>query len=307
MNIFYLKCFIVVADTLNFTKAAERLNMSQSALSKAISSMENEIGHSLFRRDKRSVYLTALGKQFFTDARHIVYSYESALENVSIISKQKKGLLTLGFYGYSSYDFLSDIINNFTLQYPDIAVNLIDGSCERLTTLFKAERLDACILPDVKSDFVSPCVTATIYKDEYSIVVPSDHYLANSEHVSLATLANETFIVLNQHRDFLGQVIPNSNVVQKIFSHLNFSPKRILGCAEIYNIPVYVACHKGISILAKHMKKYSPASVRFLDFDHSNIFYNSKLIWHEHNQSPCLDKFIDFLKKSNPEFNPVKQ
>ncbi|MBE9018908.1 LysR family transcriptional regulator, partial [Chroococcidiopsidales cyanobacterium LEGE 13417] len=97
MNIEWLRCFVVLAKTLNFRRAAEQLHMAQPSLSRAIAQLESELGVKLVNRTTRQVQLTTAGKVFLTEAQAILQRTEQAIRAVRQTAIQASGRLGVGF------------------------------------------------------------------------------------------------------------------------------------------------------------------------------------------------------------------
>ena len=303
MNIFHLQCFSTLADILNFTKAAQALNMTQSALSKVIVSLETELNCKLFFRDKRNVQLTSSGRYFLPCARGILRLYEKTVLGLSLLEDHYEGVLRIGFLGYSTYFFFPEIIKKFQKQYPKIYMQILDGTQDKLLSYISKKEVDFCALIDLKLDTLNGCRSGILYEDEYCIVLPSEHPLADRDEVSLDEFKNDTFITLNQHSDDLGFLIPNGSVIANACSIYGFTPKFTLGCSELFNLPVMIACNKGISILAKHMETYYSNDIRFIKIKDCQYNYYTKGVWHSDNDNPCLMTFLNFLENEIPSFH----
>ncbi len=95
MELRHLRCFIVLAEELHFTRAAERLHIEQPPLSRAIKELEDELGAVLFDRDRRGTRLTAAGAVFLQDTRRLFTVLEQARENVKAVAAGLRGSLRI--------------------------------------------------------------------------------------------------------------------------------------------------------------------------------------------------------------------
>lgn len=86
MELRHLRCFVVLAEELHFTRAAERLHIEQSPLSRTIKELEDDLGALLFNRDRRGTRLTDAGKAFLLDVRRLFTTLDQARENVKAVS-----------------------------------------------------------------------------------------------------------------------------------------------------------------------------------------------------------------------------
>lgn len=93
MDLRHLRCFLVLAEELHFSRAAERLHMEQSPLSRIIKDLEEELGTALFDRNRRGTRLTISGQIFFTDISRLFAVLEQAKENLKAVSEGARGIL----------------------------------------------------------------------------------------------------------------------------------------------------------------------------------------------------------------------
>ena len=123
MNIENLQYFICLVETLNFTKAAQRCHIAQTAMSRYISGLEKNLGVRLFERDKRNVRLTKAGRQFYEDAVRIQEQYRTMIYNVKHAEKNEKRTLSLGF-GLYEFSRLSQALSEFFQFHPEIQLKI---------------------------------------------------------------------------------------------------------------------------------------------------------------------------------------
>src|SRR3954447_14356984 len=106
-----LRCFLAIAEEMHFRRAAARLNMTQPPLSRQLQHLERALGVDLVERSSRFVQLTAAGKAFLVDARHILRaSEEEALLTVRRVAQGEGGVITLGFILATSYSLLPRLV-----------------------------------------------------------------------------------------------------------------------------------------------------------------------------------------------------
>src|SRR5262247_3868968 len=102
-DLWQLRYFIAVAETLHFGRAAERLHISQPPLSRAIRALEEALGAKLFARTKRRVELTPAGAQLLDEARRLLAQLERATHQVRAIASGEQGRLRIGFVSLADY------------------------------------------------------------------------------------------------------------------------------------------------------------------------------------------------------------
>src|SRR5262245_37732447 len=127
MKLQQLRQFVTLAETLNFHRAAERLNMAQPPLSISIRKLEEELGAQLFVRGQQGVQLTAEGHAALDDARLSLPHAEQVQRAVRETSAGERGGLRIGFVGSATYHLLPRLLKGFRVSYPLIDVTLAES------------------------------------------------------------------------------------------------------------------------------------------------------------------------------------
>lgn len=128
VNLRHLRAFIAVARDGNFTRAAEHLLLSQSALTVTIRQLEEELGVSLFNRTTRQVTLTVDGENFLESAERVVRDFEEAITGVRQSAAQRGGQVSIAVLPSVAIRLLPDILQRFHESYPDIRITLRDDN-----------------------------------------------------------------------------------------------------------------------------------------------------------------------------------
>ncbi|GGX95232.1 LysR family transcriptional regulator [Massilia dura] len=119
-----LRCFVAVAEELHFSRAAERLNMTQPPLSRQIRLLEHHVGVQLLERSSRVVRLTAAGRAFFPEAARILRLAEEAAFTARRAAKGEQGTLAIGFTSASGYSLLPEVVRRLRDRSPGISLTL---------------------------------------------------------------------------------------------------------------------------------------------------------------------------------------
>ena len=195
MNTFQLSCFLAVADTLNFARAAEQLNVTQPAVTHQIRSLETELNTKLFRRTTRIVELTSSGILFQDDARSILATALRAKGRFQNPSSQKFQEFSIGCHSYTQLFLLPQVLKEMRQTYPQIFPRLRVVPFQHLHRLLEEEEVDAIIgfqEPDYKK---LPGTYKEMAKVPVVCVCPSDSPLAVLPSVSLSALEQEKLIL----------------------------------------------------------------------------------------------------------------
>lgn len=145
MTIFQLQCFITTAEYRNFSKAAERLYVSQPAITKAIRTLEDELHFPLFNRNSRSVVLTKAGESFLSDSRRIVKILQTGIEKARLITMQGQRILHIGTSMPENLSYLATLFRQFHEDYPDALINIKKVASEQLASMLETGMIDGAI------------------------------------------------------------------------------------------------------------------------------------------------------------------
>src|ERR1700758_4789189 len=147
MELRHLKYFVVVAEELHFTRAAERLGIGQPPLSLQIRRLEREIGATLFRRLWRGVELAEAGGLLLDNARHILALVDRTCADVQKLSRGDIGQLRVGFAGATYFQpLVPAIIREYRIQRPDVVLSPEQSNTPSLVEGLVEGRVDAAFI-----------------------------------------------------------------------------------------------------------------------------------------------------------------
>lgn len=184
----------MLAETLNFSRAAERLHIAQPALSVSIQKLENEFGTRLFERTSSGVLLAPAGKAGLIEARRLMYHGEQLQRSVTAAADGTGGQLRIGFVGSAIYRLIPTLIPGFRTLYPDVELVLREATSASIIAMLNEEALDLGI---VRTPLLQAhgATLRTLQRDRLLLALPNTHALAGRKDLSLAELAGEAFIV----------------------------------------------------------------------------------------------------------------
>lgn len=194
MELYTMSYVLAVADSGNFSLAAQACHVGQPALSQQIAKLERELGVPLFYRNSRGATLTEAGKEFVLRAREILSRTEALEAEMSVFAGLHKGSLTLGIITSLQCIDFGDMLSSFCYNYPDISVNIIQDGTHRLVDLLLERKIDLAFLNRPLTELPQSLDFAKLGEDCYSLAVPSRHPLAGRGTVSLTELKDERFI-----------------------------------------------------------------------------------------------------------------
>lgn len=244
MEIRQLRTLIALVDSqFNMSRAAEHLNLVQSALSQQLNHLENELGAKLFaRKGKRLKNLTSVGEEVLKQAKIIL----SATDNIRSAGKEYTesdfGVLKIGTTHTQARYILPPIIKLFSQLYPNVELQIHQGTPLQLVQLAMNYEVDFSICTEALSDNsqfeLIPC-----YQWNRSLIVLPDHPLANKKDISLENLCD--YPVITYVTGFTG-----SKHVIETFKQSKLQPHIVLSAADSDIIKAYVREGMGIGIIA---------------------------------------------------------
>ncbi|MBO5565702.1 MAG: LysR family transcriptional regulator [Succinivibrio sp.] len=187
--------FKAVVDKMNFYEAAEICNVSQSAVSQQIKSLEEELGVLLLKRHNRSFSLTEAGKIFYRRATVILSDIEIMKNEVIKTQRHNRTNLRIGYLmNYEGYE-LQNAVASFMHRNPNSEIDLIPGTHESLYELLRTERIDIAF-NDQRRAFSDDYKNIELAELYYSVEISKFHPYANLSEIEVADLKNFSCIVV---------------------------------------------------------------------------------------------------------------
>lgn len=193
MELRHLRYFVILAEELHFTRAAERLHIEQPPLSRAIKELEDELGAVLFDRDRRGTQPTSAGVAFLQDVRRVFAALEQARENVKAIAAGLQGSLRIAISDGTVDQRLSAFLAHCREEEPDIEI--------RLTEVPLAEQLRGLRSGDFTIGFAHTAevgeeiIAEPIWHDPLILAVPARHPLLAHKEVPLSELVSYPLVL----------------------------------------------------------------------------------------------------------------
>ncbi len=193
MELFQVRYVLAAAETLNFTRAAERCNISQPALTKAVKSLEDELGAPIFTREGKRVRLSNFGRSILPTLRQM----QEHAERTKLMAQQHRLLdkvpVRLGVLGTIGSVRLARYLAAFQLGFEGVEVEVTEGRLPELLNRLDQGQLDLAI--------VNPCDGVPeslhahpLYTEKYVAVLPPDHPLAERNSVRLKDLSGQPYV-----------------------------------------------------------------------------------------------------------------
>lgn len=187
--------FCKVIEVGSFTKVAEQMGYSQSAISQMIKTLEQEIGTVLINRRKDGISLTKDGEQFLPYIQSIYHAEESLREKQCEMKGMENSIIRIGTFTSVSRNILPSLMMRFKELYPGVNFVLSQGEYTSIGKWVQNGNVDFGF---VSTEAVSDIKMKALFQDEMMAVLPMNHHLAKKNSVSLKELAQESFILLDE-------------------------------------------------------------------------------------------------------------
>ncbi|MEV3963810.1 LysR substrate-binding domain-containing protein [Nocardia sp. NPDC050193] len=195
MELRQLEYFVAVAEEQNFTRAAQRVHISQSGVSAQIRALEKELGAELFDRSARTATLTVAGKAALEHARIALDAAEALAQAVGEVTDLIRGTLTVGMVIGCTITPLFDALADFHRAHPGVEISLLEDNSDRLTEAVRAGALDVALIGTATAE-PDGVEALTLIRDELVAAVPTGHPLAARQRVTLAELCAHPLVCM---------------------------------------------------------------------------------------------------------------
>ncbi|PYY68907.1 LysR family transcriptional regulator [Pseudomonas jessenii] len=239
MTLTQLEIFSLVAELHGFTAAANRLGISQSAVSHALKSLEQELGVELLRRHQSRIELSDIGQQLLLRARAMLGLANTLRQEAADARGMKRGTLRIGSFGpTSSIKLLPLILQQYRATHPGIEVHIDEGPDRQVLQWLEERRIDIgfVVLPEERFD------TVALVEDQMVALLPAGHPLASYDSLSLKDLCHTPFVLTEAG---------SSELVSRLFTTARLTPNIRYRCSQLMSTLDVVARGDGVTVVAE--------------------------------------------------------
>lgn len=260
MNINQIKYFLVAAQCLSFTKAANQLYITQPALSRQIQIMEEELGVLLFVRTSRRMQLTPAGVILKERFKSIYDNYTDAVVKARNAYQGLTGELRVGILeGTYVGDLFPHVLQYFSDRYPNVDIKISNYSFGTLVDKLNCDELDLILTLRFDIEKLADVDYRVVQKTRDHIVVHKDHPLAKQDSVKLEDLKGETFIMVS-----IEDSTVSSRLILDGFKRSGVVP-RVKFAPSIQAVMLWIQANVGVGMLDSRNIMFNSPTVKFLD------------------------------------------
>ncbi|WP_405615870.1 LysR family transcriptional regulator [Streptomyces sp. NBC_00076] len=296
MELRQLEYFVAVAEEQNFTRAAERVHISQSGVSAQIRQLERELGAELFDRSTRTATLTVAGKAALEPARAALAAAGAVGQAVGQVTGLIRGRLTVGMVTGCTLTPLFDALAAFHRAHPGVEISLLEDNSDRLVEGVRAGAVDLALVGTATAT-PDGLDALTIISERLVAAVPAGHPLANKRRVTLRDLAAHPIVCM-----------PPGTGLRTVFDRAcaaqNIQPAIALQASAADAIADLAARGLGIAILSDSMAESYRDRLTVRPIDDVEQPALLALIW-KGTHNPSVRELLTYSRKAFTKSDPA--
>ncbi|MBY0086548.1 LysR family transcriptional regulator [Brevibacillus brevis] len=233
MTLTQLQVFVAVAKAGSFTRAAEEIGFTQSAVSQMIQSLEKELGVSLFQRSRSGITPTSIGERMLSHARDILNITSCMTEEANVARGISSGTLRIASIPSVASRFLPGLLGSFRKRFPAVDILLLEGDSDEIGNWLHSSVVDIAftVMPDKEMQ------TLPLLQDEMMVILPDTHPLKDSQTLRFSEIAERCFIM------------PKDGCIRKMLQENHITPTVTFEVREVYTILTMVQEYIGVTIM----------------------------------------------------------
>ncbi|WP_449619666.1 LysR family transcriptional regulator [Robertmurraya sp. Marseille-Q9965] len=280
LAIFQYEVFLTVVESGSFTKAGEKLGLSQSGVSHNISTLETELGIVLLQRNRNGISLTDAGERVLLHIRQIIHHAKLLEQEAALIQGLEVGSIKIATFPSFSSRFLPGLIRKYINKYPGIQIEVFEGGYDDIKSWITSGKTDIGFLTLPAREFE----TIQLLKDDLFVLVPETHRLSKMKMVQVDALNNESFIMpkagcdalikklFRDHKvqpNIIFEINDNNTIISMVQEGLGITiiPEMVLpkNIPNTKVIPIEIDLYREIGLAIKSIKQASPSVKKFME------------------------------------------
>lgn len=284
----HLRYVIAASEHGSFRRAALAMKVQESAVSRRIRDLEDEIGSALFNRHSSGVTLTYAGEQFVRRVRLAIGQIYRAKQDVRAIGRVENGLVSIGILSSMASGFIADLVDAYGADHPDVRLDFIEGGPMDHIPAVRRHHLDIAFLtgaPDAEE-----CETAHLWNERIYVAIPTNDELMERETIDWTDLRDRDFIV--------SEAPPGPQVHDYIVKHLGelgYSPSIRQQAVYRDTLMQIVAKGQGVTLTNEATIATQFAGIAYRPL--ANEILPFRAIWSPTNDNPAFRRFLSMARQ----------
>lgn len=295
-----MRYFIAVAEDLSFSRAAERLHVDQSALSRRIQDLEGELSVILLDRTQHHVELTPAGAVFLQEARQLLGQTQIAVETARRAARGEIGRLTIGYIVALSDGLIPRLLRAFRARFPEVAETLRPMRAAQQIAALLSKQIDVGFVGQPNPEYELQLKFEVFRRDPMEVVLPEGHALFGRKQIRLSRLAKEKFIFMTRagspfHYDWL----------IKLCHLAGFHPEIVQEVEHAQTAIELVAAGFGVALFPATAQRRVYDDVALCSLEGVPAYEHS-VAWRRGEGSPTVKAFLDLVREETSRKSPAR-
>jgi DNA-binding transcriptional LysR family regulator len=289
-----LRSFLTVVEEGSINRAAVRLRMSQSALSRQMQALENDIGGRLLERTPAGVSPTDAGHALAASMRPVLADYESALAEVRRLARGQRDQVRVGYLVSAAENYVNPALSALRHAHPGVKVKLLDLSPGEQIAALRAGQIDVAIIGQegclaARDFYMRKLATLPVVA-----VLPADHRFADRKKLQLAELRGESFIASPED-----QMPGRDRWITQLCRKAGFRPKFAHEANSLSHMLSVVSGEGAVTLVPAYMRNLPGAGVTMVPLADPAAVWDFLVVWQQGRTAAPVRALIDALTKSS--------
>jgi DNA-binding transcriptional LysR family regulator len=294
MELRHLRYFAAVVQWKGYREASRHLYVSQPSISQAVSDLESELGIKLFSREGRTVHLTTEGQVFYDEAIKTLAQAERSIATAQRAAKGDFGRLGIGFIGFATYPFLSDLLRKYKSRYPGVALRLEENVPSGQDIAFDRGEIDIGFTRPLSAERNTQYVSRLIFREPLVVALPRARKV-KAKRIRIADLASERFVIFR--RASSPEVF---DTIVRVCNDNGFSPRLHNELNNMHSVLSTIEADEGVAIVPASARNLRADNVVFYRLQPDDVRIDLVAAWPQKEVSIALKSFLDLLDEELP-------
>ena len=286
-----LRTFLVLGQELNFRRAADRLALDQSALSRRIKKLEMQLNYRLFERTTHDVSMTPAGLEFYQGAARLMSDYRNAIDQAGRIAEGRTGRVRVGYMSFAATSLMPQAVARFEQAFPDVLLELRYLHTQKQKAALASDEIDVGFMigPYENPDYQS----VTLSQDRLFLLMPAGHDLLANETIAPASIADLRLV--------LGDVSEWGEYrhrLEDMFGGLGVSLQCAFEASNTLGLLGLVASGLGVTVYPESLLSLIGNEIKARPINHPDFSITTVLVWKRLNRGLLVRNFTDIARSN---------
>lgn len=265
MDLQIYRYFVVAAECQNFTQAAEKCYISQTAMSQNMSKLEGTLGFELFRREKRHVTLTPAGRDFYRHTKIMLSRFDKAVQHSRAVAFGNEGTIDIGFPSCVDSLVVMPRLQEFARRHPDIHLNILLMDPVDLQHSLDNEMVDLIVTWKNKMEFEEPVQEQFVGCFPLMAVVGNNHPYAGMGKIAPELLETQEVMMIEWKES--SDSYDSYYNLSSSWKQLGVEPESVVLFSKMENLLTQLQIQESIALLPSYVAGNSTGTIRFLELE----------------------------------------